>query len=473
MYVQDSRRWVKHIDFITLDVICLILSFFVAHEIRDNATFGGLDDKYRSFLYLLVLVHASIIFLSENYGGVLKRGYYREFLATLKQTAFMLAASTVILFASKHGQEFSRIIIFLTFIIYLIISYIVRTVWKQFIRSRIKQDKHNRNLIIITESDRIDKVDYNDLIWNIDGRAAGGIIVTDRDLKGTTLQGVDVVANQDDMMEYLIREWVDEIFIDLNPMTDKFGELYNEICETGIVTHIRIGNFEPGISRINAIENLGKFKVLTTSIRVISPAQQLVKRVFDILGSIVGIVFTLLLSIVIIPAIKIADPGPAIYISERIGANGKRFKFYKFRSMYMDADERKKELAEQNTIKDGMMFKIDNDPRIIKGIGNFIRRTSIDEFPQFWNVLKGEMSLVGTRPPTPDEWERYSSHHRSRMSIKPGITGLWQVSGRSDILDFEEVVKLDNQYMNEWDYGLDIKILIKTVTKVFEGSGAK
>ena len=148
----------------------------------------------------------------------------------------------------------------------------------------------------------------------------------------------------------------------------------------------------------------------------------------------------------------------------------------------MDAEERKKEYMAQNKM-DGLMFKMDNDPRIIgsekigkdgkpKGIGKFIRSTSIDEFPQFWNVLKGEMSLVGTRPPTLDEWERYEPHHRARMAIKPGITGMWQVSGRSDITDFEEVVRLDTEYIEKWNFGLDIKILLMTVVRVLKNDGA-
>ena len=139
----------------------------------------------------------------------------------------------------------------------------------------------------------------------------------------------------------------------------------------------------------------------------------------------------------------------------------------------MDAEERKKELMEKNNIKDGLMFKMDDDPRIIKGIGKFIRKTSLDEFPQFWNILKGDMSLVGTRPPTQDEWDKYELHHRRRLAIKPGLTGMWQVSGRSEITDFEEVVELDTSYIEQWSLKLDIKILFKTVMVVFTGSGAK
>mgnify|MGYP004512854713 FL=1 len=149
----------------------------------------------------------------------------------------------------------------------------------------------------------------------------------------------------------------------------------------------------------------------------------------------------------------------------------------------MDAEERKKELMAQNKVSDGMMFKMDFDPRIIgnkilpdgtkkTGIGQFIRKTSIDELPQFWNILKGDMSLVGTRPPTLDEWEKYEPHHRARMSFRPGLTGLWQVSGRSNITDFEEVVKLDTQYIGEWSVKGDIEIILKTIFEVMKNDGA-
>lgn len=181
-----------------------------------------------------------------------------------------------------------------------------------------------------------------------------------------------------------------------------------------------------------------------------------------------GIIF-----IFVAPIIYIKSPGPIFFKQVRIGKNGKKFNIYKFRSMYMDAEERKKELMAQNDIKDGMMFKMDNDPRIIKGIGNFIRDYSLDEFPQFWNVLKGDMSLVGTRPPTVDEWKQYEPYHRGRLAVKPGLTGMWQVSGRSDITDFEEVVKLDMEYVKNWNIGMDIKILFKTVGVVLKGSGSK
>ena len=199
----------------------------------------------------------------------------------------------------------------------------------------------------------------------------------------------------------------------------------------------------------------------------------------DICGGLAGCILTGIIFLFVAPAIYIKSPGPIFFSQYRVGKNGRKFKIYKFRSMYMDAEERKKELMKQNRVSDGLMFKMENDPRVIgsekgpgKGIGNFIRKTSLDEFPQFFNVLKGDMSLVGTRPPTVDEWEKYELHHRARLAIKPGLTGMWQVSGRSDITDFEEVVKLDTSYIAQWSFVLDLRILFKTVLIVLGQKGS-
>ena len=214
-----------------------------------------------------------------------------------------------------------------------------------------------------------------------------------------------------------------------------------------------------------------------------SAKQLLAKRLMDIAGGLAGCLLTAIIFVFVAPMIYISSPGPIFFAQERVGKNGKKFKMYKFRSIYMDAEERKAELMKQNKMSDSKMFKMDFDPRVIgnkilpdgtkkTGIGAFIRNTSLDEFPQFFNVLKGDMSLVGTRPPTVDEWDKYELHHRARMAMKPGITGMWQVSGRSDITDFEQIVKLDTQYICNWNIGLDLKILCQTVSAVLKHKGA-
>ena len=240
----------------------------------------------------------------------------------------------------------------------------------------------------------------------------------------------------------------------------------------GITIHIKLARVADDSSN-QIVEKLEGYTVLSTSINMVSAGQLIFKRTMDICGGLVGMLLTGIIFVFVAPIIYIKSPGPIFFKQVRIGKNGKKFNIYKFRSMYMDAEERKKELMAQNDIKDGMMFKMDNDPRIIKGIGNFIRDYSLDEFPQFWNVLIGDMSLVGTRPPTVDEWEKYEMHHRSRLAFKPGLTGMWQVSGRSNITDFEEVVRLDTEYIKKWNPGLDIKILFKTVAVVLGKVGSK
>ena len=197
----------------------------------------------------------------------------------------------------------------------------------------------------------------------------------------------------------------------------------------------------------------------------LDPDQILFKRIFDIIGSIMGtgilIAFYPLLAILI----KLTSRGPVFFRQVRVGKNGKRFVLYKFRSMTADAEDKRATLEKQNELN-GAVFKIKNDPRITP-VGRVMRKLSLDELPQFINVLKGEMSLVGTRPPTPEEVSKYQKWHHRRISIRPGITGMWQVSGRNAIKDFDEIVKLDLKYIDSWNIWLDIVIMFKTLFVVF------
>ncbi len=214
----------------------------------------------------------------------------------------------------------------------------------------------------------------------------------------------------------------------------------------------------------------GALPVLTFHTKSLDAQQLFFKRILDIFGAFVGLGIMALLFPFIALAIKKDSPGPIFFGQERVGTSGRIFRCWKFRSMYSDAEERKKELMAQNEMK-GAIFKIKDDPRITR-VGRFLRKTSLDELPQFWNVLRGEMSLVGTRPPTPTEVAQYENWHRRRISIKPGITGMWQTSGRNRIEDFDEIVRLDLYYIDKWSIWLDILILLKTVRAVLAGSGS-
>ena len=262
-------------------------------------------------------------------------------------------------------------------------------------------------------------------------------------------------------------------------------QLIDSLKQMGVVLHYVISEDHEQLldERKYFIDYVGQYTVVTSSVNYAPPQQLAVKRLMDIVGGLIGCLLTIPLYLVLAPFIYIQSPGRIIFTQERVGKNGKIFKLYKFRSMYPDAEERKKELMAENTMSDERMFKLTYDPRIIgckkradgtikKGIGNFIRDWSLDEFPQFFNVLKGDMSLVGTRPPTVEEWQTYDPQHHIRLAVKPGISGMWQVSGRSKIKDFDEVVKLDAHYIRNWSIGLDIKILLKTVGMVLRRDGA-
>ncbi|MBI3893318.1 MAG: sugar transferase [Candidatus Wallbacteria bacterium] len=192
-----------------------------------------------------------------------------------------------------------------------------------------------------------------------------------------------------------------------------------------------------------------------------------VKSVLDIVGALVGLVFCSLAYLVFAPLILLESAGPIIFRQERVGLNGRRFWIYKFRTMVADAEERKLELCDANLMK-GPMFKVVDDPRVTR-LGRFLRAYHIDELPQFWNVLLRDMSLVGPRPPTPDEVASYSPHHWRRLSMKPGITGLWQIHGNVRVNDFEQVVRLDTEYIDGWTLGLDLRILLATLWKLATG----
>lgn len=197
-------------------------------------------------------------------------------------------------------------------------------------------------------------------------------------------------------------------------------------------------------------------------------ANSKLKRLVDILGALVGLVVTAIIAIPIAIAMYFDDPGPLLYSQIRCGLNGQHFRMWKFRSMIVGADKLK-HLVENKA--NGHIFKNENDPRITR-VGRFLRRTSFDEFPQFWNVLKGDMSLVGTRPPTPDEVNLYDIHHYQRLMVRPGITGEWQTKGRSKVKDFEDIVRMDLDYQNKWSVGYDLSLIVRTLMAVASKDGA-
>lgn len=198
---------------------------------------------------------------------------------------------------------------------------------------------------------------------------------------------------------------------------------------------------------------------------------RIVKRLIDVVGGLAGLVLLAPVFVLVAIAIKLDSTGPVVFRQRRVGLNGREFDMYKFRSMYVDAEARKADLMAYNEILDGPIFKMKNDPRVTR-VGRYLRRMSLDEFPQLVNVLLGHMSLVGPRPPLPSEVLRYDRDTWRRLSVIPGATGLWQVSGRSDITSFNKMLALDVRYIDNWSLSLDLRILIKTVRVILKAEGA-
>lgn len=482
MYKKSPKGWLKHSDFILLDLICLQVAFVIAYLIRHQTGSPYESQLYLNMAIFLELADIVVLFFFETFKNVLKRGYYLEFAVTLKHVVLVLLFATLYLFTIQEAENYSRIVLYLTGVIYLFLTYAVRLLWKRMLRKKMRTGGARSLLIVTTDRAALDvvlSIKHNNYeMYNL-----AGLVIADRNIIGEDIGGLPVVANVDNAPEYVCREWIDEVL--LIPGDDETlpQSLINKLVETGVTVHFNISQATNKVGKKPLVEKIGNYLVLTTSINYTTDKQAFLKRCLDIAGGLVGCILTGILFVFIAPAIYIQSPGPIFFSQVRVGKNGKKFKMYKFRSMYLDAEERKKELMKENRVKDGMMFKLDFDTRVIgnkilpdgrkkTGIGNLIRVTSIDEFPQFFNVLKGDMSLVGTRPPTLDEWEKYELHHRARLAIKPGITGMWQVSGRSEITDFEEVVKLDTDYITEWSVGMDFRILFKTVLAVMKKEGS-
>ena len=457
MYRKKGRGWTKHIDFMLIDIACIVIAFFISYVIRFGFNNPYVDKDYRILGVAFLLIDFFVEIMADSFKNVLKRGYLDEFISTCKHAVLVFLVTALFLFTTQMADIYSRLSFYIMFPIYVTITYVARLALKSFLKK--KGFGASRKSLFVIAPDAM----LRDTLCTVEKSCIGYTKIVaaslDTDMKGMTICGIPIVANHDGIVDYACDEWVDEVLIP--PCSeDEYPERMADIfLEMGIAVHTGITKNGTAQGGYKQIEKIGDYTVVTSSVNYANTSALLVKRGMDIVGGLVGCLFTLIIMIFVGPMIYIASPGPIFFAQERVGRNGRKFKMYKFRSMYMDAEERKKELMAQNKVGDGMMFK-------------FIRKTSLDEFPQFFNILVGDMSLVGTRPPTLDEWEKYEPHHRARMSFRPGLTGLWQVSGRSNITDFEEVVKLDTQYIGEWSVKGDVKIIFKTFVGVLKNDGA-
>ncbi len=448
-----------------LDIVFLFISYFVSYYIASKFTSLFNLNEY---LWILVVFIPVWMFSMGSLGMYdtttfcyIDRIIRNSLFATFISSLFL---SSMIFFVRE--TMFSRTM----FIIYVICTFSFllseRLLYMLYIK---RSSRHTSRAIrvIIAGSPHVARQFTNYIQkTNINFNVIGYVRVDSKEVKSQR-----VLGHINDLEKIIKENVVDEVVFALPKNYVGEIEQYVLLCEKmGITVRMVLNLYDLKIAKTH-LTCIGTLPMLTFHTVSLNRIQLFIKRLMDICGALVGLFITSIISIFVATAIKIDSPGPVIFAQDRVGLNGRVFKLYKFRSMCTDADNKKKELARMNEVDGGLMFKIKNDPRITR-VGSFLRKTSLDEFPQFLNILKGEMSLVGTRPPTLDEVSKYAAYHRRRISIKPGLTGLWQVSGRSSITDFDEVVKLDTQYIDEWSILMDIKIILKTIINIFKKDGA-
>lgn len=472
MYQRRSR--LQSLIILMLDCICITVSLILANYIRNGRLFGS-DNARMDFGMLLgacLTVFLAMNLFRNTNRDIFLRGPLHEVVHIIQNNLLMFAGAAIILYFLNLIDAYSR----LAFLYFLLLDcglmFLLHQLWKKILPFLYLHFGETRKLLLVADEEYADALvqdmkEMKDFRYEITG-----IVLVGMSDMPERIGGVSVVTQEEHLVEYCKGASQDEVIVAVGSARKKSILPKMELMsEMGITIHYQIPVPELSGARQKVLSQFGRFYTVTYANRVAPVGQILLKRLLDLCGGAVGCVALLILTLVAGPLIKLESPGPVFFSQKRVGRNGRIFKMYKFRSMYADAEERKKELMGQNEMN-GLMFKIENDPRITK-IGRFMRKTSLDEFPQFLNILKGDMSLVGTRPPTLDEFAQYSPYHKKRLSFRPGLTGMWQVSGRSDITDFEEIVKLDVEYIDNWSFMLDVKILFKTAFAVFRGDGAK
>lgn len=493
--IKEQNKIFKRVEFFS-DLALVTAAFFIGYFLRDKIIYIyplNLLDKYlwnqglASIDYYVVYIGLLPVLL-VIWGGLLSYfGMYKSagvrripdaILIVFKTTivGFVLFGSYV--FILRMQADVSRLFIGFTFIAAatfislekIALFYIFKVLSKRDTRFKSALIVFRRILVVGTNKRAITFI--NQINKNPDwGVKIIGIVDISSEKKGEIIKGYNVMGSLDDIPEIISNNIVDEIvFIVPRSWLNKIEDVLLYCENAGLKVHIAVNLFELKFSKARQTDLHG-FPLLTFETTSIKLGHLLVKRVFDFVTSGIGLILLSPFFLIVGICIKMTSEGPLFFKQERCTLYGRKFVFYKFRTMVADAESKLKDIVKYNEMN-GPVFKMTNDPRITK-IGKWLRKYSIDELPQLWNVFKGDMSLVGPRPPIPREVEEYDFWQRRRLSMRPGITCLWQASGRNRIVDFKEWMKLDMEYIDNWSLGLDFKILLKTIPIVLMGIGAK
>lgn len=459
----------------TADLMIAIVAFFVAYWIRASDVFFkdgnfGAHASWESLSWILAASVTAHLVLYPYFGfyGSLRLKSVSNILLMIARSALAEALVLGTLVFVLQEKSTSR----LFFAIFLTTNYLLVAAEKlgaRILLSSIRQRGYNFRQVVICGmgegSRRLLETFSRNKHW---GYVCAGILHTnDSESDVKIWEGQKVLGHLRDLQTVVQSRAVDEVYFAL----DRFDaqEVHGQValCEKlGIPARFSFGMLDLPHSKVG-FSQLDRLPILSFYTTAFTPASAFSKRLMDICVALLGLSITAVLYPWISWRIRRESPGPVIFKQRRVGENGRLFNCYKFRTMFLDAEARKQELMAQNQMQ-GPIFKIDKDPRITR-FGAFLRATSLDELPQFLNILRGDMSVVGTRPPTPDEVAKYEVHYRRRLSVRPGLTGMWQVSGRNEIKKFEDILALDLQYIDHWSLWLDVRIIFKTIWVAFLG----
>ena len=467
------RRMAQTVDFLTA-LGAFFISYFIAVSLNHfYPSYFPPKLNVRPFYFLtMLIVSVLIVFLFNG-----QKAYsYQRFTSLIREYKIVIKVTiigfivTIVIFFLLGQKEVSRTI----FIFYLLVNIILFLIEKTFlfyVAALIRRKGRNRRKVILIGTGSRARIFIstvkNNFHWGLD---IVGLLTGDPENVGSEVEGIKVLDHYNNIQNILKTINPEEIIITIS--TKRFDQVRDvlEICEREGVTVRLNSDFFGHITKDVTIDNVFGLNIISFNMVRQSELELLIKRILDISVSLISLVLFSPLMLAAAVGILISDGKPILYNWNVIGINKKPFKSWKFRTMVNDADKLKTKLMNENEME-GPVFKIKNDPRVIP-FGRWLRKWSIDETPQLVSVLKGDMSLVGPRPAGPHELERYKSWQRRKLSIKPGITCLWQVNGRNDINKFDEWVKLDLEYIDNWSLLLDIKILFKTIPSVLFGKGA-
>ncbi|HEY5382022.1 MAG TPA: sugar transferase [Acidobacteriaceae bacterium] len=471
------RPSVTSLIWLVLDCLSVIVAGMIAFHIRlagpaetaDGTLLAHITDPEPVVLFLYLLLFCFYLVVFARIYGLYRSSDSRSGLheqrmtvqATL--TAGLLLCGTLYLF---RAYAVSRLVMLMTVLLTMVMLMARRALWRRLRQRRFLQGLETRNVLIVGDG-RVGHALRNHLesLSHMGFRFKGFISM---DGRGEASGGPQVIGSMRNCVALARSLFVDEIYFSTPADKQTVISVVEEARQLGIDVRV-VPDLYDGLAWNAPVEFIGQFPTIPLHRRDFPRDAFLLKRVMDVILSSVALVISAPLMAVTAVMIRLDSPGPVLYTADRLGRKGRVFKCYKFRTMVEDADRKRGDLQHMNE-RDGVLFKISNDPRLTR-IGAKLRKYSLDELPQFWNVLKGDMSMVGPRPPLAAEVEKYDLAHLRRLDVLPGITGLWQVEARQDP-SFDSYISLDTAYVENWTFMLDMRILARTIGVVLAGTGA-